>query len=218
VNTVPTIDPVEFVSTIKPLIASNDARMLMQCLQERWSATQIAGLLDGENVDSRKVAAMCLGLIGRKCALEPLRRALADSDACVHQMAEHAMWSIWFKLGTEEANSQLIRGTMATERREFACACKHFSKAIELDPQFAEPFNQRAIVHYLKEEFSESIDDCRQAIKRMPCHFGAWAGMGHCHAHLGDFCQAIDCYAQALDINPGLDGIREAIAQLRCSS
>jgi tetratricopeptide (TPR) repeat protein len=214
VNTVPTIDPVEFVSTIKPLIASNDARMLMQCLQERWSATQIAGLLDGENVDSRKVAAMCLGLIGRKCALEPLRRALADSDACVHQMAEHAMWSIWFKLGTEEANSQLIRGTMATERREFACACKHFSKAIELDPQFAEPFNQRAIVRYLQERYEESIADCRKAVRLMPCHFGAWAGMGHSFLHLGQLNHARRAYERALAINPHLDGVQQTLAEL----
>ena len=107
---------------------------------------------------------------------------------------------------------------MALEKRDFACACKHFSHAIELDPAFAEPFNQRAIVHYLREEFEDSILDCRKAIERMPCHFGAWAGKGHCHANLGNVNEAIRCYSQALKINPRLDGIRQAVQQLRCSS
>jgi tetratricopeptide (TPR) repeat protein len=218
VNTVPMIDPVEFVASVKPLIAANDVRVLIGALEERWSPTQIASLLAGDNVDGRKVAALCLGLVGRKCALEALRRALADRDSCVHQMAEHAMWSIWFRAGTDEANCQLARGAMALEHRDFACACKHFFRAIELDADFAEPYNQRAIVHYLREEYPESIIDCRRTIDRMPCHFGAWAGMGHCQAHLGNACEAIDSYSRALEINPGLDGIRQAIQQLRCAS
>jgi tetratricopeptide (TPR) repeat protein len=212
------IDAVEFVAVVKPLIAANDVQTLTCALEKRWSATQIASLLIGPDIDGRKVAALCLALVGRKCALEPLGRALHDTDPCVHQMAEHAMWSIWFRAGTEEANCHLVRGAMALERREFDCACKHFCRSIELDPDFAEPYNQRAIVHYLREQYPESIVDCKAVIQRMPCHFGAWAGLGHCEAHLGNIGPAISCYTQALQINPRLDGIRQAIQQLRCSS
>jgi tetratricopeptide (TPR) repeat protein len=212
------IDSAEFVSVLTPLIARNDVCAVVDSLEQRWTPTQIASLLAGEDVDARKVAALCLALVGRKCALEPLQRVLSDPDPIVHQMAEHAMWSIWFRAGTEEANCHLARGAMALEKRKFDCAHKHFGRAIELDPDFAEPYNQRAIANYLREEFTDSILDCRRAIERMPCHFGAWAGKGHSHANLGNIGEAIRCYSHALEINPGLDGIRQALEQLRCSS
>jgi tetratricopeptide (TPR) repeat protein len=217
VKTLQTIDPTQFVSAVRPLIESNDARLLIAAVSDRWSPSQIAGLLDSNSADARKVAALCLGLVGRKSALEPLRHALGDADPCVQTMAEHAMWSIWFRAGSPEANSELARGAVALEQRKFECAHKHFARSIELDPTFAEPFNQRAILHYLNERYPDCIADCRLAIERMPCHFGAWAGMGHCHAHLGDIRQAIDCYTQALQIHPGLDGIHQALRELRCS-
>ena len=217
-NTLPMIDPSEFVAIVKPLIAANDVQGMIGSLQLRWSPTQIVSLLKAQDADARKVAALCLALVGRKGALEPLRRALADPDLCVHQMAEHAMWSIWFRSGTDEANCHLVRGAMALEAREFDCACKHFCRAIELDPDFAEPYNQRAIVNYLREQYAESVVDCLRAVERMPSHFGAWAGMGHCQACLGNMDEAIRCYSQALQINPGLDGIRQALEQLRCPS
>jgi len=50
---------------------------------------------------------------------------------------------------------------------------------------------QRAIVHYLSERFDESVEDCHRTVSRMPAHFGAWAGMGHCYAHLGKHVEAI---------------------------
>lgn len=217
-KTLPIIESAEFVSFVRPLIAANDVHALIGSLTQRWTATQIASLMASADADARKVSALCLALVGRKCALEPLRRALQDADPCVHQMAEHAMWSIWFRAGTESANCHLVRGAMALEKRDFEEASRHFNKAIDLDPDFAEPYNQRAIAHYLQENYAESIVDCRQTIDRMPCHFGAWAGMGHCQAHLGNACKAIDCYSHALQINPRLDGIRQAIQQLRCPS
>ena len=49
----------------------------------------------------------------------------------------------------------------------------------------------------------------------MPCHFGAWAGMGHCYAHLGKHDEAIRSYEKALEINPRLEGVRQGIESLR---
>ena len=86
-----------------------------------------------------------------------------------------------------------------------------------MDPDFAEAYNQRAIAKYLQERYEESIRDCRRAVERMPCHFGAWAGMGHCHAHQGRAAEAIEAYERALLINPHLEGIRQAVDELRAT-
>jgi tetratricopeptide (TPR) repeat protein len=100
-------------------------------------------------------------------------------------------------------------------RREFDAAKSYCTEAIRIDPDFAEAYNQRAIVHYLQEEFQKSIDDCWRATERMPCHFGAWAGMGHCYAHLGQHSEALESYQRALEINPYLDCVKQAVQELK---
>jgi tetratricopeptide (TPR) repeat protein len=91
----------------------------------------------------------------------------------------------------------------------------HFDKAIELDPTFAEAYNQLAIVHYLEERYDESIEQCRKTVELMPCHFGAWAGLGHCHCHSGRLQDALECYEKALSINPHLEGVSQAVEELK---
>ncbi len=48
----------------------------------------------------------------------------------------------------------------------------------------------------------------------MPMHCGAWAGMGHCHACLGNTADAIDCYNRARQINPHLECLDDLIEEL----
>ncbi|MBV8781129.1 MAG: tetratricopeptide repeat protein [Phycisphaerae bacterium] len=215
-ETIPLIDANEFILLVQPFLLRNDADGLVALLKSRWTRPQLNNLLESTVVDARKVAAMCLGLVGGECALKSLTKLLADPDPVVHQMAEHSMWSIWFRLGDGTANDHLARGAQSLEKKDFVCALRHFDRAIEISPNFAEPYNQRAILHYLRDQFHESIDDCRRAIDRMPCHFGAWAGMGHCHANLGDAQHAIECYRHALTINPGLEDIRATVDELQC--
>jgi tetratricopeptide (TPR) repeat protein len=205
------IDPDKFVADVQPVLASQDLQGLLALLKRRWTGAQIISLLRCGHEDARKVAALCLSLVGTP----EIAKLLKDSDACVNQVAEHALWSIWFRAGSDEANHQLARGARALERREFGHAIRHFDRAIELSPGFPEAFNQRAIAHFLLEEFEDSLADCRRAVELMPAHFGAWAGMGHSHAHMGDVPSAIEAYERALSINPHMHAIREAVNQLR---
>jgi len=197
------------------LLERQDLCGLLQFLKSRWQPEQIVELLKSRHCDARKVAALALGLVGGKCCLGPLSEQLKDPDPIVNEMAEHALWSIWFRSGSCEANHQLAKGAQAMERQEMPEAIRHFTRAIEIDPKFAEAYNQRAIAHYLLEHFDESIDDCRRTTELMPCHFGAWAGMGHCHAHTGRLQQALKCYQKALSINPHLECLVEACDELK---
>jgi tetratricopeptide (TPR) repeat protein len=153
--------------------------------------------------------------VGTTCCIEPLARMLKDPDALVNQLAEHALWSVWFRLGKEEANHHVCRGSQAIGRGEHEHAVSHFNQALRIDPAFAEAYNQRALAYYLMERFEESIADCHRTIKRMPCHFGAWAGLGHCHAHLGRFDEALSAYEKALQINPHLESLQPSINELK---
>jgi tetratricopeptide (TPR) repeat protein len=209
-----TIHPEEFVAAVTPLLERRDACGLLSLLKSRWTADQIVDLLKSRHCDARKVAALALGLAGGKCCVGPLSERLKDPDPVVNEMAEHALWSIWFRSGSCEANHQLARGAQAMERHDLPDAIEHFTKAIRIDPRFAEAYNQRAIAHYLDERFDASIADCARAAELMPEHFGAWAGMGHCHAHEGRLKPALECYRKALEINPHLSCLVEACEEL----
>jgi tetratricopeptide (TPR) repeat protein len=215
VASITSIDADEFIEIVQPLLAAQDVNALYTTLRSHWSADQILSLLASPNADARKVAAFALGLVGTKCCVPKIAEQLKHEDVIVNQMAEHALWSIWFRCGSKEANNQLGRGAQALGRRDFDHAIEHFSNAVEIDPTFAEGYNQRAIVHYLQERYHDSIKDCKACIQLMPCHFGAWSGQGHCHAHLGQIRHAIASYEHALQINPHLDCLREAVGEMR---
>jgi tetratricopeptide (TPR) repeat protein len=210
-----TVKPEEFVKAVKPLLESRDMAGLLAMLKSRWTAEQIVGLLKSRHCDARKVAALALSLVGGTCCLGPLSEQLKDPDPMVNEMAEHALWSIWFRSGNEKANCELSKGAKAMDRREFDVAVKHFTRAVRIDPKFAEAYNQRALARYMLERFEECAEDCEKVVELMPCHFGAWSGLGHCHAHEGRLGEALRCYEKALEINPHLECLVEACAEIR---
>jgi len=213
------IDPNEFVRLVKPPLEAKDLHGLLALLKSHWTPAQIVDLLKTNHGDARKIALLALGLIGDPCCTRELAGQLRDPDPMVNGMAEHALWSLWFRSGKNcQANRQLAHAAEAMGKKDFKVALKCCNEAIRLDPDFAEAYNQRAIVLYLQESFEKSIEDCSRATERMPCHFGAWAGMGHCYAHLGRHEEALESYHRALEINPHLDCVREAVQALNQQS
>lgn len=212
----PPIDPARFVALVQPLLERMDLQGLHDLLKSHWKSEQIQQLMTTEHADAKKVALLAIGLVGSGCCLPALTNHLKDPDPVVHAMTEHAMWNIWFRMGaTPEANHQLARGAQALGRKDYEHALDHFNRALELDRDFAEAYNQRALANYLLERYEESIDDCQRSVQRMPSHFGALAGLGHCYAHLGQLREAIDSYERALAIHPHMDCLKQAIPELR---
>ena len=211
------IQPEEFVRLVQPLLERKDVTGLFGLLRSRWSPDQIVELVADPtgHSDARKIALLALGLVGNKCCVEVIANQLKDPDPLVRELAEHALWSTWFRGARVcEANKELARGAEAIGRREFEVALSHLDRAVAMDEQFAEAYNQRAILSYLQENYEASMLDCRRAIELMPVHFGAWAGLGHCLAHLGRLEEATTAYRRALSIHPHVPCIAEAVREL----
>lgn len=208
------IDPAGFVASVKPLLEKRDPAALLGHLRRNWTPEQITSLLSCRDADARKVAALALSLVGSSCCIPPLLERLKDPDSMTNQLAENALWSIWFRAGPPEANACLAQGARFLAARDYRAATAAFNRAIELAPAFAEAYHQRGIAWYLLEDYDRSAADCQRATQLMPCHFGAWSGLGHCHAHRGRVIEAIKCYRRALEINPHLHGIRQAVEEI----
>jgi len=208
------LDTHEFLSTLQPSLRNGKLEEALNFVRKRWTAAQIEELLQNRSPDVRKVATLALALVGDRSAVKPLAVALHDRDTMVSQMAEHAMWTLWFRLGSQRAIHLVKYGNHHMHHHNYDCAIAKFSQAIDEDPEFAEAYNQRAIAYHQMERWTQSIADCKATLARMPQHFSAMAAMGHCHAHLEQWPKVRHCYRLALAIHPGLNGIENAIRQI----
>lgn len=213
------IDTQEMIARLAPALAGGRLTEALQIVQANWTVPQLITLLNPKAKpslpsDVRKLAAAALGLVGDRCAVTPLAVALHDADPMITQMAEHALWSIWFRLGKPAAVCMLKRGSCHLNHGNFDHAAEKFTEALHADPTFAEAYNQRALAYYLAERYPEAQQDCQAAMALMPQHFGAMSGMGHSHAHLKHWAEARHCYRLALAIHPRLEGIQTALRQI----
>jgi tetratricopeptide (TPR) repeat protein len=87
-----------------------------------------------------------------------------------------------------------------------------FTRVIELKSEFAEGWNKRAPVRFMRRDFAGSIADCQQTLARNGNHFGAASGQGLCHMSRNEFREAAVCFRRALDIHPHLDAVRHNLA------
>ncbi len=208
-------DAQEFLDVVAPFVRSSDLNRAAERIGRSWCGEQLCEFLRHPKLEVRRAAVMALALLGDKQAIVPLAAALHDADPQVHQNAEDALWAIWFRAGKSRASCYLKCGTHHIKHGNLETAIEKCNLAIQADPEFAEAYNQRAIACYLAERFADSIADCRRALDIMPQHFGAMAGMGHCHAQLGNFPEAQRCYQQALEMNPHMDGIAASLTEIR---
>ncbi|HEX5242452.1 MAG TPA: hypothetical protein VFW23_04240, partial [Tepidisphaeraceae bacterium] len=70
--TEPSIDPVEFIASVQPLLELQDVQGLQTLLKTQYGHDRIKAILTSDHSDARKVAALALGLIGGRCCVEEL--------------------------------------------------------------------------------------------------------------------------------------------------
>jgi len=138
--------------------------------------------------------------------------ALKGDDPELAATAEAVLWSAWCRSGDAETDRVFRAGVEAMQQQKVTDAEELFSRVIELKPGFAEGWNKRATVRYLRQNFRGSIADCQETLARNPNHFGAASGQGLCHMSLNEFREAAVSFRKALEIHPHLDAVRYNLA------
>jgi len=139
--------------------------------------------------------------------------ALKGDDPELAATAEAILWGAWCRSGDAETDRLFRAGVDAMQKRRLEEAADFFTRVIQAQPAFAEGWNKRATVRYMREDFSGSIADCQETLVRNPNHFGAASGQGLCHMSLGQAREAAICFRRALEIHPHLDAVRYNLAQ-----
>jgi tetratricopeptide (TPR) repeat protein len=137
---------------------------------------------------------------------------LNGADPELAATAEAILWSIWCRCGNNAVEDLLRAGIEAMNNRRLADAEQLFTQVVGALPGFAEGWNKRATVRYLRKNFPAAIADCRETLARNPNHFGAASGQGLCHMALGEYREAAVCFRRALEIHPHLHAARHNLA------
>lgn len=178
---------------------------------ERYSEGTLQRLRESRHAPTRRAAVLALGMLGTMASNQTVAAQLHDDDRVVRQLAADALWSIWFRGDTEANNQELQRLTQLRDRDK---ALAGLDALIRKAPNFAEAYNQRAIVYFRLKQYQKSIADCEKVVELNPFHFGAYAGMAQCHVHLNKPRPALKAFRGALKINPTMDDVEDAIRAL----
>jgi len=179
------------------------------------SPRYLLALLQAPQREVVLAAAARLGICGRMADTPMLARLLHHGDSEVVATAEQSLWAIWLRAGDEVSNGMLAEAVQMMNAGRYDAAVGVLDALVGRSPGFAEAYNQRAIAWYMMDKHLRSVADCRRTLALNPWHFGAAAGLGHSYAQLGFYERALDAYHAALKLHPRMDGIRQAIRQIR---
>ena len=138
-------------------------------------------------------------------ALAPLMEAVRDApDEATARALNNSLWQIWTKAPDVTAQEMLDRGMSRRGVYDFVGALTDFDALIAYCPHYAEGYNQRAFVHFLREDYEAAMVDLTTTLEITPDHIGAASGLALTLLDMGreDAGQAALRYA--LSLNPWL--------------
>jgi len=142
-------------------------------------------------------------------------RLKATRDAREGARITRDIWTIWFESDRPAVKELMERGQVQLHLSRVDIAAELFSHVIRIAPDFAEGWNRRATVRYLKGDYEGSLRDIEHTLKLEPRHFGALSGRGLVLVKLGRERAALAAFRAALAVNPHLESARVNIRILQ---
>ena len=212
----PTADPLglRLVRLYRDQVLQPMTQHIRQELERHYSPRHLERLLAGGDVETRRAAAVGIGLVGDEYSTVAVSTALHDPDPEVCRRAEAASWQVWIRLGTPEQQSRLVRVQELIRAQELHDAVTQVSLLIQNSPDYAEAWNQRALTYFQMQRYRDAIPDCHRALELNPQHFGAASGLAQCHMRLNELPEALDAFEMTVKLHPTMPGLKEQITVL----
>tara|TARA_X000000368_G_scaffold193019_1_gene152224 strand:+ start:288 stop:815 length:528 start_codon:yes stop_codon:yes gene_type:complete len=112
------------------------------------------------------------------------------------------IWDIWSIADNQETQIIFDEANQFMDVGELDNAIELFTKVVKQSPEFAEGWNKRATVYFLKGELNKSISDIEKTLNLEPRHFGALDGLAEIYLMQDDLLGAAVIYRRILEIIP----------------
>jgi tetratricopeptide (TPR) repeat protein len=114
------------------------------------------------------------------------------------------MWELWADAPDAHAQDLLDSGMARRELYDFDAAMQAFDALVSYCPDYAEGYNQRGFIHFLREEFDEALPQLEAALELQPRHVAARTGLALTLMALDRKAEAALELRAALELNPWL--------------
>ena len=148
--------------------------------------------------------------------LDGLFSRLHDArNPAVAKRTEREIWAIWHETPDDKSFEIMRAARRSLDSGDFATAIQRLGELVTYAPDFAEAWNQRAIVLYLAEDYAGALRDIERTLALEPRHFGALSGRGQVYLQLDELEMALESFELALERNPWMDNVRTQMEMIR---
>ena len=146
--------------------------------------------------------------------LDALFTELANPGNENWESTQAQIYAAWNRSGSASMDLLSQRADAAMEEQDLDTALSFLNDLVRLAPDYAEGWNKRATIHFLRDEYGRALEDIARTLTLEPRHFGAYAGLGIILDRLGDKKGALEAYRRAVAIHPHLPGAADGIRKL----
>jgi tetratricopeptide (TPR) repeat protein len=139
-------------------------------------------------------------------------KTTSDKDA--GKAAENEIITLWLESGSDTVDLMMSWTLAAIEEKDYGLALDYLDRLLVMKPDYAEGWNKRATVHFLRDDYPKAIADIERALAIEPRHFGALSGLGTIMRDIGDEDRALTAYRKALELDPHLETVKEAVSEI----
>ena len=107
--------------------------------------------------------------------------------------------------GNIESVKLYNQGTELLEKGQYDQAIANFDKAIEINPRYAEAYNNRGIAYLRKGQYDKAISDFTKVIEINPKDAMAHENRGLVYAILGQYDKSTSDHTKAIELDPTYD-------------
>ena len=125
-----------------------------------------------------------------------------------------AIEHLWLQSGSDTADLLMMRSVSALAKGDNDLATNLLGKIIVLQPDWAEAWNKRATLRFLKGDDAGSMNDISHVLSLEPRHFGALSGMGFILQRAGLKKEALAMLRKAAAIYPHNEELGKSIDAL----
>lgn len=118
------------------------------------------------------------------------------------EKGSRALWALWTEAPDAAAQELLNQGMAARSSYDFLRATEKFDRLVDYCPDYAEGYNQRAFVSFLRQDYEAALVDLDLTLERSPRHVGALSGKALTLMGLGRMDEAQQVLREALALNP----------------
>ena len=124
------------------------------------------------------------------------------------------IWREWTASGSKSIDLLMAWAGTAMRSKNYAKAEDLLDQVIVLNPEFAEGWNRRATLYFVKLDYSRSLADIEKTLALEPRHFGALSGLAVIMQRLDRDEDALKAWYRVLEIYPANTVAQDAVITL----